>query len=179
MHKGHYTRANNNNNKQYFDITGFIILPFIIGMEEANQVPSGFHSVTPYLIVSGASRLIDFLKQVFDAKEIDRFEMNNAIMHAVVKIGNSNIMISDSNQFMKPIPSFLYVYVANVDDTYQKALRAGATSTRAPTDEFYGDRGAGIVDFAGNNWYIATHKRDIPREELKRLAEEHFGEMGQ
>jgi len=146
-------------------------------MENVNPIPSGFRSVTPYLIVSGASKLIDFLEQAFDAKEIDRFEMNNAIMHAVVQIGDSKIMISDSNQNMKPIPCFLYLYVNSVDETYQKALKAGATSTREPTDEFYGDRGAGILDFAGNHWYIATHKKDVSRDELKRLAEEQFKKM--
>lgn len=146
-------------------------------MENVNPIPSGFRSVTPYLIVSGASKLIDFLEQAFDAKEIDRFEMNNAIMHAVVQIGDSKIMISDSNQNIKPIPCFLYLYVNSVDETYQKALKAGATSTREPTDEFYGDRGAGILDFAGNHWYIATHKKDVSRDELKRLAEEQFKKM--
>lgn len=148
-------------------------------MENVSPIPSGFHSVTPYLIVSGAAKLIGFLKQAFDASEIDRFEMNNAIMHAVVQINDSKIMISDSNEFMKPIPCFLYLYVNNVDETYQKALKAGATSTREPTDEFYGDRGAGIIDFAGNHWYIATHKKDVPRDELKRLAEEQFKKMNQ
>ena len=103
--------------------------------------------------------------------------MNDVIMHAVVQIGDSKIMISDSNQNMKPIPCFLYLYVKSVDETYQKALKAGATSTREPTDEFYRDRGAAVLDFVGNHWYIATHKKDVSRAELKRLAEEQFTKM--
>ncbi|MGD9672268.1 MAG: VOC family protein [Candidatus Nitrosocosmicus sp.] len=143
-------------------------------MTNISPIPQGFHSVTPYIIASDASKLIDFLKQAFDAKEIDRFETENSIMHAIVQIGDSKIMISDSNQNMKPMPCFLYLYVENVDETYKNALLAGATSMREPTDEFYGDRGAGVLDSAGNNWYIATHKKDISREELKRLAEEQM-----
>jgi uncharacterized glyoxalase superfamily protein PhnB len=143
-------------------------------MENVSPIPHGFHTVTPYLIVSDASKLIDFLKLAFDATEIDRFETDNSIIHAIVQIGDSKIMISDSNENMKPIPCFLYLYVENVDETYKNALMAGATSMREPTDEFYGDRGAGVVDFAGNNWYIATHKKDVSRDELKRLAEEQI-----
>lgn len=143
-------------------------------MENVNPIPQGFHTVTPYLIVSDASKLIDFIKKSFDAKEIDRFETENSIMHAIVQIGDSKIMISDPNENMKPMPCFLYLYVDNVDETFQKAINAGATIMREPTDEFYGDRGAGILDFAGNSWYIATHKKDVSREELTRLAEEQM-----
>lgn len=75
---------------------------------------------------------------------------------------------------MKPMPCFLYLYVDNVDETVLRAIGAGATSLRVPTDEFYGDSGAGVLDFAGNNWYIATHKKDVSRDELKRLAEEQI-----
>jgi uncharacterized glyoxalase superfamily protein PhnB len=143
-------------------------------MTNISPIPQGFHSVTPYIIASDASKLIDFLKQAFDAKEIDRFETENSIMHAIVQIGDSKIMISDSNENMKPMPCFLYLYVENVDETYKNALLAGATSMREPTDEFYGDRGAGVLDSTGNNWYIATHKKDVSREELKRLTEEQM-----
>jgi PhnB protein len=143
-------------------------------MENVNPIPQGFHTITPYLIVSDASRLIDFIKKSFNATEIDRFETDNTILHAILQIGDSKIMISDSNQNMKPMPCFLYLYVDNVDETFQRAIAAGAISMREPTDEFYGDRGAGVLDFAGNNWYIATHKKDVSRDELKRLAEEQI-----
>ena len=83
-------------------------------------------------------------------------------------------MIFDFNENMKPMPCFLYLYVENVDETYKNALLAGATSMREPTDEFYGDRGAGVLDFAGNNWDNPTHKKDVSRGELKRLAEEQM-----
>lgn len=146
-------------------------------MGNVSPIPHGFHSVTPYLIVSDASKVIDFIKQAFEAKEIDRFETDNSIMHAILQIGDSKIMISDSNESMKPMPCFLYVYVNNVDETYRKAIEAGGTSMRKPTDEFYGDRGASIIDFEGNNWYIATHVKDVSRDELKRLAEEQIKKM--
>lgn len=72
-------------------------------------------------------------------------------MHAIVQIGDSKIRIFDSNENMKPMPCFLDMYVKNVDETYKNALRAGANSMREPTNEFYGYRGAGVLDFAGNN----------------------------
>jgi len=99
-------------------------------MENVNPIPQGFHTITPYLIVSDASKLIDFVKKSFDAIEIDRFETDNSILHAILQIGDSKIMISDSNQNMKPMPCFLYVYVENVDETFQRAIAAGAISMR-------------------------------------------------
>lgn len=146
-------------------------------MENVNPIPQGFHTITPYLIVSDASKLIDFIKLAFDATEIDRFETGYSIIHAILQIGDSKIMVSDSNENMKPMPCFLYLYVENVDETFQRAIAAGATSMREPTDEFYGDRGAGVSDFAGNSWYIATHKKDVSRDELKRLAEEQINKI--
>ncbi len=94
-------------------------------MTNISPIPQGFHSVTPYIIASDASKLIDFLKQAFDAKEIDRFETENSIMHAIVQIGDSNVVLFDSNENMKPMPCFLYLYVENVDETYKNTLMAG------------------------------------------------------
>lgn len=65
----------------------------------------------------------------------------------------------------------LHLYINDVDLIYQKAINAGATSLKEPIDEFYGDRTAGVSDFSGNQWFIATHKKDISEEEIKKLAE--------
>jgi uncharacterized glyoxalase superfamily protein PhnB len=135
-------------------------------------IPDGYHSVTPYLAVEGAARLIDFLKQTFDAQEVERMmSPDGNVRHAEVKIGDSIVMLGEASGQWKPMPSILYVYVNDTDATYHRALQAGATSTREPTDQFYGDRNAGVLDPCGNQWWIATHIEDISPEELRRRAE--------
>lgn len=136
-------------------------------------VPEGFATVTPYLIARNASELIDFLKTGFDGKETFMFKNpnNDSIMHATVKIGNSTIMISDAMEGMEPQAAMLFLYVEDVDDVYQQALDADATSVREPKDEFYGDRTAAVKDKWDNTWWIATHVEDVDREELSRRAE--------
>ena len=136
-------------------------------------IPEGFHTVTPYLIVQGASKLIDFLKQAFEAEEIYRQNMpDGTVMHAQVRIGDSMLMMSDATSQHKPMPSMIYLYVEDVDAVYNRALKAGATSLREPTNEFYGDRSGGVKDFAGNQWWIGTHIEDVSPEEIEKRAEE-------
>lgn len=137
----------------------------------AKAIPDGYHSVTPYLVVEGAARLIDFLKRAFDAEETERLAApEGQIGHAEVRIGDSVVMIGDARGQFAAMPTMLYLYVADADATYRRALDAGATSLQAPADQFYGDRSAGIVDPAGNRWYIATRIDDLSRDELERRA---------
>jgi PhnB protein len=134
-------------------------------------IPDGYHSVTPYLIVQGAGKLIDFLKQAFEAQENERLTRpDGTIGHAEVRIGDSIVMMSEASGEWKPTPGAMYLYVNDADATYKRALQAGATSTTEPTDQFYGDRSAGVKDPVGNQWWIATHKEDLSREELAKRA---------
>jgi len=137
-------------------------------------IPDGYHNVTPYLIVPGADRLIEFLKQAFGAKEVERQQRpDGTIMHAEVRIGDSVIMLGDAAGSQWPArPAALYVYVPNTDATYQRALQQGATSLMEPADQFYGDRNAGVSDAWGNQWWIGTHIEDVSREELEKRAKE-------
>ena len=138
----------------------------------AKPIPDGYHSVTPYLIVPGAAKLIDFLKQAFDAKEIDRTTRpDGTIMHAQVKIGDSIVMMGEPMGEFTPMPGSIYLYVNDTDAVYKRALQAGATSMREPADQFYGDRNAGVKDPFGNQWWIATHKEDVSPDELAKRAE--------
>jgi uncharacterized glyoxalase superfamily protein PhnB len=122
--------------------------------------PEGFHSITPLLRVRDASKLIDFLKQAFGAKEISRYaQKDGSLMHAEVKIGDSMVMLSDSASDCKPTTCVLYLYVDDADKRYERALEFGATSLRKPRDEFYGDRCAAVIDPFGNQWWIATNKK--------------------
>ena len=124
------------------------------------------HSITPLLRVNDASKLMDFLKQAFGAKEISRYaQKNGSLMHAEVKIGDSVVMISDSTSEWKPTTCVLYLYVDDIDKRYQRALECGATSFRKPKDEFYGDRCAAVIDPFGNQWWIATNKKNVSEGE--------------
>jgi uncharacterized glyoxalase superfamily protein PhnB len=138
-------------------------------------VPDGYHTVTPYLTVEAAARLIEFLKQAFDAVETERMTRpDGTIGHAEVRIGDSVVMLSDAMGEWKPIPSAIYLYVRDADATYYRALEAGAVSVMKPADQFYGDRQGGVKDPAGNSWWIATRIEDVPAPEMKRRAEAFF-----
>ncbi len=135
--------------------------------------PADYHSLTPYLVVEGAARLIDFLEEVFDAEEKERFAApGNLIGHAELRIGDSVVMLGDARGPHTPMPAMLYVYVDDVDATFQRALAAGGAQVQAPTDQFYGDRSGGVKDPCGNMWWIATHIEDVPPDELKRRAKQ-------
>jgi PhnB protein len=134
--------------------------------------PDGYHAVTPYLVVDGAASLIDFLAEVFDAREAERLAApGGRIGHAEMRIGDSVVMLADSHGEREPLRMMLHIYVDDADAVYQRALVAGATSVQAPADQFYGDRSGGVKDRFGNLWWIATHIKDVPPAELKRRAQ--------
>ncbi len=135
-------------------------------------IPDGYHAITPYLVVEGAAKVIEFASKAFGAQEIFRFPgPNGTIGHAEMKIGDSVIMIADAGRY-PPRPANLVLYVPNVDEVYRKAIAAGATSEREPADQFYGDRSAGVIDTGGNHWWMATHVEDVSPDELERRAAE-------
>jgi PhnB protein len=139
---------------------------------EVKPIPDGSHSVTPYLVVPAVAKLLDFLKQAFGATENSRLlRPDGAIMHADVKIGDSIILMGEPMGAMQPMPGCLYLYVNDADAVYQRALQAGAVSVAEPANLFYGDRRAGVRDASGNLWWIATHKEDVPPDELRRRWE--------
>ena len=134
-------------------------------------IPEGYHSVTPYLIVEGAAKLIDFAKAAFGAEERSRMAgPGGAIMHAEISIGDSVVMLSDAMAEFPPTKAMIHLYVPEVDAAYRSALAAGATSEREPADQFYGDRSASVRDAFGNRWYVATHVEDVSPEEMEKRA---------
>src|ERR1035437_3384908 len=123
--------------------------------KSVKPIPDGAHTVTPYLVVEGVPKLIDFLKQAFGAEELFRMARpDGGVMHAEVKIGDSMIMIGEAMGQWKPKPCSLYLYVEDVDAVYQRAIQAGGTSVGEPKDQFYGDRSGGVTDPCGNHWEI-------------------------
>ncbi len=144
------------------------------------SVPAGYHTVTPHLINAEASRVIEFLKQVFDATELSRLSgPDGRVMHAEIKIGDSMVMMAEASNERKTMPASFAVYVDDADAVYRRAIEAGALSLREPVNQFYGDRTAGVQDLAGNQWWIATHIEDVPPEELRLRAERWVKERTQ
>lgn len=140
-------------------------------------VPEGYHTITPYLIVKGAARAIEFYKQAFGAKEIMRFPgPNDTITHAEIKIGDSVIMLADepatgehrTPQSLGGSPVGLMIYVPDVDRVFTNAVSLGARETRPVQDQFYGDRSGNLTDPYGHVWTISTHVEDVSAEEMRR-----------
>lgn len=137
--------------------------------DNPHYIPNGFTAVTPYLIVNGASALLEFVKRVFDAEETYCMRDDDGkIRHASARIYGSMIELSDAGGPWTPIPAALHVYVEDPDAVYKKAIEAGATSIYEPADHFYGERSGGVVDPSGVTWYIAAHREDVSDEELRR-----------
>jgi PhnB protein len=122
-----------------------------------SYVPEGMRSVTPFLHPIGASALIDFMKKAFAAEEISREQSPEGMVHhAVVRIGNSMIEMGEAHDDLaQPMPPALFLNVENLEESYQRALDAGATSLQVPIDQGYG-RTAWVKDNWGNIWYLAA-----------------------
>jgi PhnB protein len=131
-------------------------------------VPEGYHTVSPYLVVPGVAKLIEFAKQAFDAKEVYVSKRpDGTVMHAEIKIGDSILMMGESAEG-KHFPAMLHLYMEDVDGVYARAIEAGAKSIRVPADQPYGDRSGGVEDASGNQWWISTHVEDVSSEEMER-----------
>jgi len=138
-------------------------------------IPQGYHSVTPYLIIKGASAAIDFYKKAFGATELFRMPdpSGKGVAHAEIKIGDSPIMLADeqpqmyrSPQSLGGTPVSLMLYVEDVDTVFPRAVAAGAKVVKPIADQFYGDRSGTLHDPFGHLWTIATHKKDVSSEEM-------------
>jgi len=127
---------------------------------EPAGTPEGYHSITPYLQVKGAAKLIEFLREAFGAEEIFRVPRGDEIAHAQLKIEESMIEVADAIDKYQPNPTAIWLFVKDAQAVYARALKAGATSIHEPIDQDYGDREASIKDPFGNHWYIGTHRED-------------------
>jgi PhnB protein len=148
-------------------------------MASAKPIPDGYHAVTPYLIVKGAARAIDFYVKAFGARELFRMpQPDGRVGHAELQIGDSRVMLADehpeigarSPQAIGGSPVTIHLYVEDVDATVSRAVQAGARLDRPVADQFYGDRNGGLTDPFGHVWFVATHKEDVPPDELERRA---------
>jgi PhnB protein len=153
----------------------------------AKVIPDGYHSVTPYLIVKGADRAIDFYKNVFGASQRMRMDgPNGTVGHAEIEIDGSVIMLADefpdmgfrSPQSLGGTGVSLHLYVKEVDSCFSRAVAAGAKALRPVQDQFYGDRSGTVEDPFGHVWTISTHKEDLSPEELRKRAEAVMKQQG-
>jgi len=147
-------------------------------------IPEGYHSVTPYLIVSGASDAIAFYKKALGAQEVMRLaDPGGKVHHAEIKIGDSRIMLADEHPEIQALspktvggsPVSIHLYVEDVDAAVERAVAAGAKLVRPVADQFYGDRVGGIEDPFGYRWFIATRKEDLTMDEIRRRAAAQSG----
>jgi PhnB protein len=123
----------------------------------SSHKPLGYTTVSPYLVVDGASQTIDFLVRVFGAVELRRFpDSTGKLMHAEVRIDDTVVMIADGGEGWPPIPSHVHIYVSEVDAVYRRALEAGATSVQEPVKKDDEDKRGGVKDSGGTTWWIAT-----------------------
>jgi PhnB protein len=142
-----------------------------------NAIPDGYASVTPYLIVRGAKKAIEFYKKVFDADvRLCLPNPDGRVMHAELEIGDSVIMLADecperdakSPEAFGGSPVSIHLYVEEVDEVFAEALAAGAKETRPVENQFYGDRAGGFTDPFGHQWHVATHVEDVSEDEMQR-----------
>ncbi len=139
-------------------------------------IPDGYHTITPYLPVQGATELLDFLKRAFNAVETEVMAPDGRVRHAEVRIGDSRVMMGETPK--DPMACMLYLYVDDVDAWFDRAVKAGGEIVEKPSDQFYGDRHGAIKDPCGNVWYMATHIEDVSPEEMERRMKEASAAKG-
>jgi PhnB protein len=148
-----------------------------------NPIPDAYRRITPALVVRGAEKALEFYTQVFAATERMRFPgPDGTIAHAELQIGDSVVIVEDESPQMGTkappsggldgSPTFLFIYVEDVDAVVEQAVKLGAELKRPPQDQFYGDRDGYLIDPFGHGWTVATHVEDVtPDEMMRRMAE--------
>ena len=152
---------------------------------QIKEIPKGFHSVTPYLTVTDSARAIDFYKRAFGAEELYRVDgPDGKVAHAEIRIGDSIVMLSDempgwsrSPQSLGGTPVNIFLYVKDVDGVFNRAVVAGAKVAMPVSDMFWGDRYGQVTDPFGHSWSLATHKEDVPLEELRERTKAAMAKM--
>lgn len=152
----------------------------------AKPIPDGFHTVTVHLIVSDATKAIEFYKKAFGATEKEKFMMpdGKGVMHAELKIGDSIVMLGNEHPPTCLSPKSrggtsvsMHIYSDNADAAFDRAVKAGCTVKMPVSDMFWGDRYGQVEDPFGHQWSIATHKQDFTKEQMAENAKKFFAQM--
>jgi len=158
---------------------------------KAKAVPAGFQTVNAHIVQDDCAKAIEFYKKAFGAKEGLRMPgPGGKIVHAEVVIGSSRLMMSDE---MDPMPgqpgvykspksaglntAALFLYVADVDKWFNRAVQAGCTVRSPLMDMFWGDRFGQVIDPFGHTWGMATHTEDVSPAEMKRRQQDFVARM--
>jgi PhnB protein len=154
---------------------------------KVKPIPRDMHTVTPSLTIAGCAKAIDFYKRALGAEELDRYvgPDGKSVWHAALKIGDSVVFMNDEIEGMtgpapgpgRPSPIRLWLYLPDCDAAFNRAVDAGARSKRKPEDMFWGDRTAAVADPFGYEWELATHVKDMSKDETRRAADEFARKM--
>jgi len=143
-------------------------------------IPVGYHTATPYLVIKGAAKAIEFYKEAFGATQLVRLDTPDGnLMHAEIKIGDSPIMLCDECPEWNALSPLtiggtavsIVLYVTDVDTVVNRAVAAGATLLMPVADQFWGDRMGTVADPFGHKWSVATHVEDVSPEEIGKRAQ--------
>jgi PhnB protein len=157
-------------------------------MGKVKAIPDGYTAVTPYLTLRNAAAAIEFYKKAFGAEEHVRMAgPDGKIMHAEIRIGGAIVMLGEENpemggyspQALNGTTAGLMVYTENVDQAFERAVKAGAKAITPPADMFWGDRYGNLVDPFGHKWSLATHVRDVSPEEMQKAQAEWMKQQAQ
>lgn len=146
------------------------------GEQPGSAAPDDYATITPWVIADDAAAFVRFAGDVFDAEE--RFppvyadEEQTRIAHAEIQVGDSILMVFDRSAGWRPTPTFLNIYVADTDETHQRALAAGAAEVTPLSTNAWGDRGSRIRDPFGNLWWINTRIEEVPEAEIAARMEQ-------
>jgi PhnB protein len=153
--------------------------------KNVKAIPTGHHTVTPYLAIRNAARALEFYEKGFGATVAYKLLLpDGRLGHAEIRLGDSFIMLADefpeyggkAPEALGGSPVSIHLYVEDVDAFFKRALMAGARERRPVEDQFYGDRSGQLEDPFGHLWWVATHKEDVAPEEMQKRAQAMFGQ---
>ncbi len=144
-------------------------------------IPDGYHTITAQLSIEGAAKAIEFYEKAFGAEVVDRAidPSGQKVWHASLRIGDSMLMVNDvfADMGATASQSSMWLYVKDVDASFQRAVDAGAKPSMPPADMFWGDRMGQVADPFGQKWTIATHVKDMTPEEMKEAERAFVAQM--
>jgi PhnB protein len=143
-----------------------------------HPIPDGQHSITPHMVIKGASEAIDFYKRAFGAEELCRMPFPNPdgttkLGHAELQIGDSKLFLADEFPDHGSVgpgagsPVTIHLYVTDADAVFARAVEEGATVSMPLADMFWGDRYGKVIDPFGHHWSIAEHIEDLTPEQMQ------------
>ena len=141
-------------------------------LSKIKKAPDNYTSVTPWIISPSSEKLIEFMTAAFEAKEVPNTKIKNElgiVIHVAVTIGDAIVQLFDSREGWNPSPSFLNLYVEDVERTYQKALQLGATSVTDITTLWFGEKVCRILDPFGNLWWITQRIEEVDKTNITEV----------